>query len=52
VNGFSLDIPNASTATLTALQPQSPTGRKTPLAVDNGKVTLDVSERSVFVAVP
>jgi len=52
VNGFSLDVPNASVATLITLEPRSATGQKTPMAVENGKVTVNVSERPIFVAVP
>ena len=52
VNGFSLDIPSASTATLITLRPQSETGQKTPLPVEKGKITVDVTERPIFVAVP
>jgi hypothetical protein len=52
VDGFSLAVPNASAATLTTLEPTSATGRQMPLAVTNGKITVDVSERPAFVTVP
>ena len=49
VTAFSLDLPQVSTATRIALQPDSTTGQETPLAITDGKVTFDVSERPVFV---
>lgn len=52
VNGFVLDVPNASAVTLISLEPQSATGREMPLVVEKGKVMIDVTERPVFVAVP
>ncbi len=52
VSGFSLDLSNASTATLTTLESQNTTGPKVPLTVESGKVAIDVSERPVFVSVP
>ncbi len=52
VGGFSLSVPNASAATLITLEPQSTMGQKTPLTIGNGKVTIDVSERPIFIAVP
>jgi hypothetical protein len=52
VNGFSLDLPNASAATVITLEPQSTTGQKTPVPVENGKITVSVTERPIFVAVP
>ncbi len=51
-NGFSLDVPNASAATLIILEPGSATGRKMPVAVENGKVAVNVSERPIFVGIP
>jgi len=50
VSRFSLDVPEPCTPTLIALEPGSAEGRRTPMAVENGKVTVDVSERPVFVA--
>jgi hypothetical protein len=52
VAGFSLSLPNAATATLTTLDPESATGRSTSLAVETGKIKLAVSERPVFVVTP
>jgi hypothetical protein len=52
VNGFSFDVPNASSATLTTLEPDSTTGKQTPVAVTNGRITVNVGERPAFVAVP
>ncbi len=52
VNGFSLAVSNASAATVTTLEPASTTGRETPVTVTNGKISVDVSERPVFVTVP
>jgi hypothetical protein len=49
VRDFSLPLPNATTATLTTLEPQSETGRSTSLTVEAGKVTLCVGESPVFV---
>lgn len=52
VSGFSLDVPNASAAALITLEPRSATGQTTPIAVENARITIDVSERPVFVVVP
>jgi hypothetical protein len=52
VREFSLEVSNAPGGTLIALSPQSPTGQTKPLTGTNGRVTLDVSERPVFVTVP
>jgi hypothetical protein len=52
VNGFSLGVPNVSAATLTTLEPESATGKQMSIAVTNGKIIVNVSERPVFVAVP
>ncbi len=52
VSGFVLDAPNASAVTVTCLEPQSTSGKTSFVAVEHGKVTVDVSERPVFVAVP
>jgi len=52
VAGFSLSLPNAATATLTTLDPRSPTGRSTPLTIEAGKASLTVTERPVFVTMP
>jgi hypothetical protein len=52
VNGLSLDIANASAATLITLEPGSATGQAKPVPVANGKVTLDVTEQPAFVVVP
>lgn len=52
VKDFHQVLPNASAATLIALAPQSTTGQTAPLAIEDGKVTLSVSEQPVFVTVP
>jgi len=52
VSGFSLDILNASAATLITLEPGNPQGCRASLTAENGKVTVDVSERPIFVTVP
>lgn len=52
VKGFSLGLPNATAATLTTLDPESPTGRSTSLPIEAGKITFAVSERPVFIATP
>ncbi|MBN1510350.1 MAG: hypothetical protein JW955_26110 [Sedimentisphaerales bacterium] len=52
VNGFTLAVENASTATCITLEPQSTTGKRALLPVQEGRVTVDVSERPIFVAVP
>ncbi len=49
---FRLVVPNASTATLTTLEPGSTTGQAAPPAVQDGRVTLRVSEQPAFVTVP
>jgi len=49
VNGFSLPLPDASAVTVVTLQPESTTGRETPLSTDQDHVTIDVSERPVFI---
>jgi hypothetical protein len=52
VSGFSLDVPNASAATLITLDPQSATGQRRPVPISDGKVTVDVTERPIFIAIP
>lgn len=52
VESFVLEVPGASQATLTLLDPGSATGRQMPVAVTNGKITVNVSERPIFVTVP
>ncbi len=49
VNGSSLALPDASAVTLVTLQPKSTSGRETRLSTDKGRITIDVSERPVFV---
>ena len=51
VEGFQLAVPAATEAKRLTLLPDSTTGGETPLAIETGKVTVDVSERPVFVAV-
>jgi hypothetical protein len=52
VRDYSLEVSGATAATLTTLEPQSTTGQTKPLTVAEGWITLDVTERPVFVAVP
>jgi len=52
VSGFSLDVPDASGATLSTLEPGNAEGQPTPVAVDNGRIAVNVSERPIFVVVP
>jgi hypothetical protein len=52
VSDFSLDLPNAVTATLVTLGPQSATGQAAPLTIKDGTVPFSVGERPVFVTVP
>ncbi len=52
VDSFSLSLPNATTATVTTLDPQSATGRSSSLAIEAGKATFAVSESPVFVTAP
>ncbi|HSW02419.1 MAG TPA: hypothetical protein VLI39_19805 [Sedimentisphaerales bacterium] len=49
VRDFSLELPNATTAALTTLDPQNPTGKSMPSTIAAGKVTLAVSESPAFV---
>jgi len=49
IKDFSLGLANATAATLTTLTPQNSAGQSIPLTVENGKVTLSISERPVFV---
>jgi hypothetical protein len=51
VAGYRLDVPGASEAKLMTLEPESTTGGEQRLTVGDGHVTIDVSERPVFVAV-
>ena len=52
VEDFTLDVATSSPVTLVTLQPNSPTGHETKLPPNNGRVTLTVTERPAFVAVP
>jgi hypothetical protein len=52
VHDFRLALPDAPAATSIALGPQSTTGQATPLPLENGGVTFNVSEQPVFVTVP
>ena len=51
VEGYRLAMPGASAARLMTLEPESTTGGERRLTVEGGHVTIDVSERPVFVAV-
>jgi hypothetical protein len=52
VNGYSLALQGSpSTASLVTLQSGDPDGVKTPLTITGGAVTLNVSERPVFVLI-
>jgi len=51
VPSFSLRVPGGSTATLVTLEPDSTTGRQVPLPVKDGRITIDVSERPIFVVI-
>lgn len=52
VGSFSLSLPNATTATMTTLDPQSETGRSSFLSIEAGETTFAVSESPVFVTAP
>jgi hypothetical protein len=49
VKAFALPLPGASKATLVMLEPDSTTGRETQLLFDNNRITIDVTERPVFI---
>ena len=49
--GYSLAVPGATEARLLTFEPESTTGSERRLTVKDGHVTIDVSERPVFVAV-
>lgn len=51
VNGFSLALPGASAATLITFKADSTTGHETELLFDNNRITIDISERPIFVTV-
>ncbi|UCD51046.1 MAG: hypothetical protein JSW27_00125, partial [Phycisphaerales bacterium] len=51
ISGAGVPVPGASTATLVTLQPDSTTGEKAELLFDNHQMTIDVTERPVFIAV-
>jgi len=49
VEDYALALPNAAQATLITLQPDSTTGKGTELLFDNHQITIDVTERPIFV---
>ena len=51
VDDYAFDIGNASNATLIEMEYGENSGVKTELTIKNGKVTLDVSEKPIFVTV-